>query len=275
MDKTSVSILGCGWLGLPLAKTLISEGFEVRGSTTNSEKLTVLEQAGIAPYLIRLNPVLNESAELSFFRSEMMVINIPPGRRRQDVETFYPNQIKEILFQKPTEKIIFVSSTSVYPDCNREVRETDSPAPKAADNTLKASGKALLLAEDIIRNYSSKATIVRFCGLMGPERHPGRFLAGRQLPSSGQAPINFIHLDDCIAILKQIIHQEKWGEVFNACSDAHPTKESFYTQAAAKLELDPPQFSKRATPSYKKVNSDKLKQQLSYQFIHPDPTKAL
>ena len=110
---------------------------------------------------------------------------------------------------------------------------------------------------------------------MGPERHPGRFLAGRQLASSGQSPVNFIHIDDCIAILKQIIRQEKWGEVFNACADAHPSKKSFYTEATEKLKLEPPQFSDTASPSYKEVSSKKLKQQLGYQFIHPDPSKAL
>ncbi|MGD1894977.1 MAG: SDR family oxidoreductase [Cyclobacteriaceae bacterium] len=275
MTETSVSILGCGWLGFPLAKALVSAGYRVRGSTTSSEKLSMLEQGGIEPYLITLNPTLKESANASFFSSEIMVINIPPGRKRENVESFYTTQIREILSQQPTERLIFISSTSVYPDCNQEVQETDSLALRAADKTLKASGKALLMAEDLVRNYSPQATIVRFCGLMGPDRHPGRFLAGRKLPSSGQAPINFIHLGDCIAILKLIVQEEKWGELFNACADSHPTKEKFYTLAAEKLALDPPKFSAEATPSYKKVNNDKLKQHLGYTFIFPDPTQAL
>ncbi|MEM9673373.1 MAG: SDR family oxidoreductase [Bacteroidota bacterium] len=275
MIETSVSILGCGWLGFPLAKALVSVGYRVLGSTTNSAKLPMLEQAGIEPYLITLNPTLKESASASFFRSKIMVINIPPGRKRENVESFYTIQIREILNQQPTDKLIFISSTSVYPDCNQEVRETDSPALGAANKTLKASGKALLLAENLVRNYSPQATIVRFCGLMGPDRHPGRFLAGRKLSSSGQTPINFIHLDDCIAILKRIVQEEKWGELFNACADSHPTKEKFYTLATEKLALDPPQFSAKAAPSYKKVNSDKLKQHLGYTFVYPDPTQAL
>ena len=40
-NKT-ISILGCGWLGHPLAKFLISENFIVKGSTTTISKLISL-----------------------------------------------------------------------------------------------------------------------------------------------------------------------------------------------------------------------------------------
>jgi len=49
---TQISILGYGWLGLPLAKVLLENGFSVKGSTTSVEKISVLENSGIQPYLI-------------------------------------------------------------------------------------------------------------------------------------------------------------------------------------------------------------------------------
>ena len=52
---TKISILGCGWLGFPLAKALLSKGFSVKGSTTSIEKLAVLENVGIVPFLIALS----------------------------------------------------------------------------------------------------------------------------------------------------------------------------------------------------------------------------
>ncbi|WP_396187155.1 hypothetical protein [Flavobacterium sp.] len=51
---TQISILGCGWLGLPLAKALLENGFAVKGSTTSQEKLSVLENSGIQPFIIAL-----------------------------------------------------------------------------------------------------------------------------------------------------------------------------------------------------------------------------
>ena len=49
---TQISILGCGWLGLPLAKTLLENDFSVKGSTTSNDKLSMLKNSGIQPYLI-------------------------------------------------------------------------------------------------------------------------------------------------------------------------------------------------------------------------------
>ena len=38
-----VSVLGCGWLGKPLAISLLDEGYSVKGSTTSEDKLELLE----------------------------------------------------------------------------------------------------------------------------------------------------------------------------------------------------------------------------------------
>ena len=274
-EKKTISILGCGWLGLPLACAFLSEGYTVRGSTTHAEKLKMLEAEGINPYLIRLDPDLNADHDPTFFQSDILIINIPPGRRRENVETFYPTQIQAIIAKQPAPKIIFVSSSSAYPDVNRVVTEVDSPTPENVDGLVRSSGKALLLAEQLIQKYSGQATVLRFSGLMGPDRHPGRFLAGKKLDTSGKAPVNYIHLDDCVAIIQQLVQQDVWGEVFNGCADKHPSKEDFYTQAAKKLGKEPPQFDPEGELSYKQVSGEKLKQQLSYQFIHPDPLGML
>ena len=38
-NKKIIGILGCGWLGLPLAQQLVEDGHIVRGSTTQNSKL--------------------------------------------------------------------------------------------------------------------------------------------------------------------------------------------------------------------------------------------
>lgn len=271
----NISILGCGWLGLPLANKLVAQGYTVLGSTTQSGKLGVLKQAGIQPFLIELSPKINQPFHQEFFRSDVLVVNIPPGRKRENTEDFYPQQVREILRQNPTPKILFVSSTSVYPNFNREVTEDDLPADESELQSLRASGRALIAAEQLVQQYSEQATVVRFCGLMGPERHPGRFLAGKKLKSSGQAPVNFIHLDDCVAIIVKIIQENTWGEIFNACADKHPTKEKFYNKAAQRVGQEPPEFLSGEIPSFKSINSKSLKMKLAYQFKYGNPSDAL
>ena len=49
MNK-NISIIGCGWLGFPLAKHLIRLGYHIKGSTTSKDKLTKLESEGIEAF---------------------------------------------------------------------------------------------------------------------------------------------------------------------------------------------------------------------------------
>ena len=266
-----ISILGCGWLGLPLAQTLIRHGHAVKGSTTTAEKLAPLNHHGITAYRIALTPTLNVDYSPDFFSSELLIINIPP-ERRQDIVTYYPQQMTALLQAlKDTaiRQVLFISSTSVYPNVNREVTEEE------AGGEVKDSGKALLTVEKMFQeNQSLATTIVRFCGLFGPERNPGRFLAGKQV-SGDQQPVNLIHLYDCIQILVRIVEQGVWGEVFNACADAHPTKKDFYGEAARKLSFQPPTFEEADELSFKIVNSQKLKGALGYEFKYANPSDAL
>ncbi|GAB3814760.1 hypothetical protein GCM10028895_08160 [Pontibacter rugosus] len=53
-EKGIVSIMGCGWLGLPLAEQLVKQGYTVKGSTTTAAKQALLEEKNIQPYLLNL-----------------------------------------------------------------------------------------------------------------------------------------------------------------------------------------------------------------------------
>ncbi len=113
-----ISILGCGWLGLPLAEILRDEGHVIKGSTTDPDKLEVLKGKQIDPYLIDLEPDLNEGADEEFWDADLLILNIPAGRRRDNVEEFHPRQISAVIEKVKKSSIafvLFISSTSVYP----------------------------------------------------------------------------------------------------------------------------------------------------------------
>ena len=266
-NQKIISVLGCGWLGLPLAEKLKSEGYRMKGSTTTASKMKQMEQKGIQPYFIRLNPSINEDYDPSFFECETLILNIPPSRKQPDISEFYPAQIEEIIrLGENIKKVLFISSTSVYPNLNREVHEKD------AGGSLSNSGQALLKAEEILKSQRNfKVTTLRFCGLYNAERNPGRFLAGRKLSMNGRDKVNLIHLEDCIHIIFEILKNEMWEETFNACADAHPEKQEFYSLATQKLGLEPPAFDENTDSSYKIISSEKLKKHLNYNFRHPDP----
>jgi nucleoside-diphosphate-sugar epimerase len=271
--ENTISILGCGWLGLPLAAHLVREGYTVKGSVTQAERFEELTQKRITPYHVEITDTSITSNDLpGFLESEILIINIPPSRR-EDVLRYHQAQMKLLLEQilkSPAKHIIFVSSTSVYPDLNQEVTELETAPPS------KDSGKALLAVEKMLRtNPHLITTVVRFAGLVGYDRLPGRFLAGKKNVENGDAPINVIHQDDCIALIIGIIQQQAWGEIFNACADMHPTRREFYTKAAAKAGLELPTFAATTDPHFKIINSDKIKQRLNYSFRYPDPLGLL
>ncbi|MBC7748519.1 MAG: SDR family NAD(P)-dependent oxidoreductase, partial [Methylotenera sp.] len=114
---TKISILGCGWLGMPLAKALLQDNFLVSGSTTSKDKLKVFEQQGIMPFLIALSEnetIGNVTAFLE--NSEILIIDIPPKLRGSQNENFV-SKIKNMIpyiERSLIKNVIFISSTSVY-----------------------------------------------------------------------------------------------------------------------------------------------------------------
>ena len=72
-----ISIIGCGWLGLPLARELVRNGHIVNGSTTREEKIAVLQAAQILPFILDLrNDKPFDEVNLPLLQSDIIVINI-------------------------------------------------------------------------------------------------------------------------------------------------------------------------------------------------------
>lgn len=233
-----ISILGCGWYGLALGKALAKGGNKVKGSTTSSERLNQLQLAGLSAHIINLTaeiPAIDES----FFECDTLIVSIPPKLRSGDGVNYLAKiqSVIGFIIKYNINEVIYISSTGVYPDSNTVVDETVTPEPNTS------SGKILFAAEELFRNHTAfKTTIVRFGGLVGPGRHPGRFFSGKNDIPNGQAPVNLIHLNDCVPITLAILNNKAFGYTFNACSPDHPAKGAFYTQAALHASLTPPQF---------------------------------
>lgn len=263
-----ISILGCGWLGLPLAKQLVQKGYTVKGSTTSSDKLELLKNLGIIPYSIIVTAEeITGSTEDFLENSEVLIINIPPKLRAAEKEDFV-SKIQLLIppIEKSTvSKIIFVSSTSVYADVNEVVTEDSVHEPSTE------SGRQLLTSESILKsNTSFQTTVVRFGGLIGEDRHPIRFLAGRKNIENPEAPINLIHLEDCIGIIVSIIEQDCWGQTFNAVTPFHPSRKEYYLQKALDMNLDLPEFNNSSVSNGKTISSAKVQKVLNYCFkINP------
>lgn len=264
MNKPSVSILGCGFLGWPLAKRLVALGYSVYGSTTRPEKINLLKDSGVVAFHIICQDDSIEGPLQSFLQTDLLVLTLPFKRTFID-PTIYQRQIHpivEALKTSPISRIIFTSTTAIYPETITLAKEDmvfEGDNPRAI---------TLLNIEKELLNLG--ATILRLSGLYGETRKIGHFLSGKKVEDP-LSPVNLVHVDDAVAVIVKIIEGNYLREIFNVTSDKHPTKKELYTQAALKAGLPQPLFSQDSSKVKKIVDNSKLKTCLSYQFIHPDP----
>ena len=273
----TIAILGCGWLGLPLAKSLLSKGYELKGSTTSESKLEVLKNAGILTFQIQLEAQQIIGTIEDFLKeTNVLIIDIPPGLRREissSLETTFVNKIRTLIpfiEKSGIKKVIFVSSTSVYADGFPIVEITEETIP----NPDTESGKQLAIVEVLLQsNLNFKTTVIRFGGLLGDDRHPAKFLAGKTNVENPDAPVNLIQRKDCIGIIESILkhsetseQQGNWGETFNAVAPQHPTRKAYYQNKAQILNLPLPTFAEHSESKGKMISSKKVEIILGYSF---------
>jgi nucleoside-diphosphate-sugar epimerase len=268
-----LSVLGCGWLGFPLAQHFISEGFSVKGSTTSPDKLKLMQQAGIEAFLLNLPADLAENTGRvsEFFDTDVLFLNIPPSRGNRDKLVEYPALIEKIAryaSEKNVSWVIFASSTSVYSDMGGITSEDEAKKGMAS----RPSGEAVLEAEERLKNSGIDYTILRFGGLYGYGRHPVNYLSGKKDLEGASKPVNLVHQLDCIRAVDEVIRQKKRNEIYNVVSDGHPPRKEFYQSAAQHFGLQLPHFRENEeSADYRIVSNSKLKQDLGFEFTYPNP----
>ncbi len=264
-NKKTINLLGCGWLGFPLALDLISEGFAVKGSTTSPEKTGQFRDAGIDPILVQFDHFHPEPDLSELLDADILIVSVPPGRRTAEGPENYRkmgSMLTERLMGSRVSKLIFISSTSVYSDNNSVLNESSEISPETA------SGKVIAEVEKKLLGLPIQVIVLRLAGLFGPGRSPGRFFAGKTNIPNGLAPVNMIHLEEAIALIKMLINSDTAKGVYIGCTPSHPTKEEFYTLAAQTDNLTVPHFIPEKL-SWKIVESERLEKELGFSFKIP------
>jgi len=263
---SKISLLGCGWLGLPLAKSLLAKNYELKTSTTSPEKIEKLESFGLNPYLISVSNVDIEGNISGFLEdSEILIIDIPP-KIGTGLKEDFTDKIKNLILEiekSSVEKVLFVSATSVYDD-DESFRIITESTP---ENPVTESARQMLRAEEILfESKNFKTTSLRFGGLYGAERHPIYYLSGKTGIANPDAPINLIGLDDCIGIIEKIIEKKAWDEVFNGVNPQHPSRKEYYNGKALSLGLPLVGFDESKTSVGKIIDSGKVVGVLGHSF---------
>ncbi len=266
-----ISILGCGWLGLPLAAQLVTENHKVKGSTTRPEKLSSLRALGIEPLWLQLTPEPKGIGWDYLLDCEVLIVNIPPRLERTGA-AHHPAQIRhlvELLKSSPVQQVIYISSTSVYPELNREVYEEDVVYPS------QSASPSLVEAEQMIVNLPQQSLVLRCGGLMGYDRIPAKYVSGKKDITTGEVPVNYIHRDDVIGVIKAFLQNPLlWNDTYNVVAPLHPTRREVYLSSSV-LGYEAPTFSAPSANPFKVIASKKLTDKLPYSFLYPNPLDFL
>jgi nucleoside-diphosphate-sugar epimerase len=245
---------------------MISKGYTVSGTTTTKANLDLLLKEGIHAYYIELFKEGVKGNLITFLNEiDVLIIDVPPERKKESADYIGKmEQLCEACKIAHVEKVIFVSSTSVYGNLQGKVSEDTEPRPDSE------SAKALVKSENLFaKDPLFECTVVRFGGLIGPDRHPVTYLSGQQNLTNGDDFVNLIHLEDCLSLLISIITEEWWGKTMNAVYPHHPTKKEYYTREAQLRGLVEPVYKKNYAGKSGKFIESRTLGALGFKFKSP------
>lgn len=265
-----VSIVGLGWLGMPLALALNARGYQVTGTKTTSDGVEAARMSGIACYELRLTPELVCDADDldSVLNVDALVITLPASRTAQGGENYLlaVQQLVNSALAYGVPRVLFTSSTSVYGKGAGNVRESSPLHPETA------AGYVLVQLEQWLHALpNTSVDILRLAGLVGPERHPGRFLAGKTHLPDGELGVNLVHRDDVVAAIQLLLQLPAGGHRYNLCAPKHPTKREFYTEQAQRLGVEVPQFNAESERHGRIIDGQLICRELGFEYQYPDP----
>lgn len=265
---TQISIIGLGWLGMPLAKYLKTLNFKIKGSSTSSEKAKQLNEHNLTVYKVlftenNIEGNIKECLE----GSKILILNTPPGLRKNP-KSNYVAKIKQLIPHIETSsitKVIFIGSTTVFLDTINFLNITNSTNPSGTSNAAK---QLIEVEQLLINNPKFDTTILRFSGLVDERRHPATMLSKRKQIPNPEAPVNLIHREDCIGIISKIIKLQKWNKIYNASYPIHTQKADYYNNICLQKKLPLPNYNYELPSKGKIIDGSVTETDLQYTYLH-------
>ncbi len=237
---SGITLCGCGWLGKYFARSVSHE--PLLGTTRSEANFPEFNDLGVTPFKFALGDAPQKLAEQS--GNNAVILNIPPGRKRA-LDDFFVSDMKQLIsafLEAGASRLIFISTTSVFGDAQGEMDCTAAVSPSTD------SGKAHCeLEKFLLEMEDPRVHILRLSGLVGPDRHPAKYLAGKSL-SNGEQAVNLVHIDDVVSALHAMLecHSGQPGALMQLCAIDHPRRDEYYTWACKKLGLEAPEFTANA-----------------------------
>jgi nucleoside-diphosphate-sugar epimerase len=228
-------IIGCGYVGRPLAEALRARGDAVAGWVRSEESAVELAAHGLTRVIV--GSVANEPCwqQAGVFDAVVHCASSGGGGATAYREV-YLEGARQMNRHQPQARRIFVSSTSVYGQTGGEWVDESSPTDPAAETSR-------VLVETEREALAAGAIIVRAAGIYGPGRAAlfEKFRRGDAvMEGEGTRWINQIHQLDLVAAIAHLLDAGTPGEIYNAADDEPVMLRDFYAWCSETLRMPLP-----------------------------------
>ena len=230
----AVLIAGCGDVGSELARRLLADGHDVYGL----RRRTRLLPEGVRP----VAGDLRDPRSLRTLPGEIDVVCYTASADRRSPEAYrevYVDGLRNVLSAvsrtSAVRRVLYTSSTRVYPQNGGERVDEDSPT--GGDDIY---ARLLLEGERVARESSSCAVVVRFGGIYGPGRTRLIDLVRKGGSCAAMHYTNRIHRDDCAGVLRHLMQLERPAFVYLGADHEASTQCAVMDWIAKRLGVPPP-----------------------------------
>ena len=271
-------IVGCGFLGWPLALRWVAAGDQVFAMTRSESRAEQFSDQGLSPVVADVTkPDALRLAISDLPPIDTIVFAVGMDRSQyNDIYDVYVEGLRRFVdsYPHPVKHLIYVSSTGVYGDFRGDWVDEASET-----NPAREGGKACLAAEALLADSTDNWTVLRMAGLYGGERVPTKSLIEKRdwekLSPSGY--LNLIHQTDAVAAIDATAKIRPMKEII-LCSDGNPpVRGDYYQYIANHFRLGDIPWPKQATPdpnsrsaNSKRISNEKMRQLLELELKHPD-----
>ncbi len=231
----NVLIIGCGDIGVRVARLLQQSGDKICGLSRSDEGAERLRAFGIEPVVSNLD---DSSSLINLPMAGKLVLYFAPPPGGGPFDTRMRNFCQAIDSKQLPDKVVYISTSGVYGDCGGEWVTEETPInPQTSRAQRRADAEATL--QDWGRMHDVPVVVLRVTGIYGPGRLPlARIQQGHPILCEDESPpTNRIHADDLAAICIKAAEKAVAGDIFNV-SDGQPgTMTQFFNAASDLLDL--------------------------------------
>jgi nucleoside-diphosphate-sugar epimerase len=255
----SVLVVGCGFIGLPLARGFASAGWLTRAITASESTVSKLrcERFQVDAIDIGNKESLQRLAKVPF---EVVVHCASSGRGGIDAyKAVYLHGTQNLLDNVQPRHFIFSGSTSVYAQTDGSLINEESLAEPSRE-----TGRVLRATENLVLN--SGGSVARLAGLYGPSRciPLKNLLRGEAvIEGEGDRVMNMVHQVDAVSALRFLVEQREPG-IFNVVDNEPVRQLDWFLWICQQMQMPlpprgPRDLTRKRGWTNKKVSNRKLR----------------